>query len=316
MPRVLFLRTTVLSLSALIAAAGVFAQEHEPSHSERFSRSAPRLEDVERTATATLAGVPDDVEALLSRARVRIRLGKLADALADFERASALAPARADIRAQLALAHLRMGSFAEAKFAADAALALDPENPAANYTLGLLLLAATTDVEGAAQRLALAAARGPAAPEVRFDLLRAHARRGDRVRTAVELRVLRVLLPPDDARIAHGEGLLAAIEGNLDAAVAKFRVAAQGKPALAASAIEGPLAVARALTQQGKTDQAIALLQQALTRFPESIEAHHGLALAFEKAGQAAAARAEYAAIEALGRKLGVVSAGAPGKKP
>lgn len=317
MPSALSRNWCAFLLLALAAAPGAAAQEAEPTHAERFSRSAPRLEEVERNATATLAGVPDDVDTLLSRARVRIQLGKLPEALADFERASALAPARADIRGQLALAHFRMGKLADAKFAADAALAIEPENPTANYTLGLLLLAATTDVAGAIPRLELAVARGPASPEVRFDLLRACARGGNRVRAATELRVLRVLLPPDDARIAHGEGLLAALQGNLDQAVAKFRAAAQAKPPLALAPVEGVLAVARALTQQKKFDQAIALFQQAISRFPESIEAHHGLALAYDQSGQRDAARAEFKAIEQLSRKLGVVSAPLPpGRKP
>jgi len=305
----------LLGLFWLFAPAAV-AQSGTLSHTERFSRSTERLEDVERDATAVLAGVPDDVDALLSRARIRIQLGKTEEALADFERASALAPERADVRAQLALAYVQLNRLTDAKFSADAALALEPEHPAASYTVGLLLLAATTDIESAIRFLERGVLGNPIAPEMRFDLLRAYARQGNRLRAGVQFRVLQMLLPPGDARILHGQGLLAAMQGNLNEAVVKFREAAQANPPLPSAAMEGALAVARALLQRDENDQAIALFRQAVSRFPESIEAHHGLALALERAGQGEAARAEYATIEQLSRKTGVAHDATPPRKP
>jgi len=292
------------------------AQATELSHTERFSRSSSRLEDVERDASAVLAGVPEDVNALLSRARVRIQLGKTEQALSDFERASALAPARADVRAQLALAYLQLNRLTDAKFSADAALAIQPENSAANYTVGLLLLAATTDIGGAIQYLERGVLGNPVSPEVRFDLLRAYARSGDRLRTHVQLRVLQALLPANDARILHGQGLLASLNGNLDEAVAKFREANGAKPELPSAPMEGALAIARALLEKGESGQAMTLFRQAVSRFPQSIEAHQGLAAALEKTGQATAANAEHNTIEQLSRKLGVGSSAATPRKP
>lgn len=221
------------------------AQQPAATHAERFADPRARAEEAEREATATLARVPDNVDVLVARGRARQQLGKRRESLADFERAAALDPARADVRAQLALMHAAAGRFAEAKLGAATALALDPQNPAAHYALGLLLLAATTDLPSAVKHLEYASAAGPAAPEVRFDLLRAYARSGDRVRAAVELRVLGVLLPPSDARVLHGQGLLAAQQGRLDTAVTKFREAAQAKPELPAAPVEGALAIAR-----------------------------------------------------------------------
>lgn len=306
--------TSCLRFFFLLAlmTCGVFsapAQQQEDTHAERFADPRTRAEQADREATAALARVPDDVDALVARARARLQLGQQQESLADFERAAALDPARADVRAQLALAHAGAGRFAEAKLAADTALALDPQNPAAHYALGLLLLAATTDLQSAVKHLERASAAGPAAPEVRFDLLRAYARGGDRVRAAVQLRVLSVLLPPSDARILHGQGLLAAQQGRLDAAVARFRQAAQAKPALPAAPIEGALAIARALAQQGKSDQAVALFEEATRRFPESVEAHLELAAALEKAGRAEEARAARQRLRDLVRELGVEAA-------
>lgn len=306
--------TSCLRVFFLLAltTCGIFsagAQQQEATHAERFADPRARAEQADREATAALARVPDNVDALVARARARLQLGKQQESLADFKRAAALDPARADVRAQLALAHAGAGRFAEAKRAADTALALDPQNPAAHYALGLLLLAATTDLQSAVKHLERASAAGPAAPEVRFDLLRALARSGDRVRAAVQLRVLGVLLPPSDARILHGQGLLEAQQGRLDAAATKFREAAQAKPALPAAPIEGALAIARALAQQGKSDQAIALFEEATSRFPQSVEAHLELAGALEKAGRADEARAARQRVRDLVRELGVEAA-------
>ncbi|MGH9815012.1 MAG: tetratricopeptide repeat protein [Candidatus Acidiferrales bacterium] len=297
----------LLALTTCGLSAG--AQQQEATHAERFADPHARAEQADREATATLARVPDNVDALVARARARLQLGKQQESLADFERAAALDPARVDVRAQLALAHAGAGRFAEVKVAADTALALDPQNPAAHYALGLLLLAATTDLQSAVKHLERASAASPAAPEVRFDLLRAFARQGDRARAAVQLRMLGVLLPPSDARILHGQGLLAALQGRLDAAVAKFREAAQAKPELPAAPIEGALAIARALALKGKSDQAVALFEEATRRFPQSVEAHLELAGALEKAGRADEARAARQRVQDLVRELGVEAA-------
>lgn len=305
----------VLSL-VLACGCGVLAQERELSHTERFTDSRERLEDVERDRTAALTANPNDVDALLSRARARLQLGKTSEGLADFERAATAAPERADVRGQLALAHVRLGRLADAKFTADAALALEAENPPAHYAMGLILLAATTDTETAIQHLQHASARGPAAPEIRFDLLRACVRAGDRVCATVQMRMLRGLLPPGDARMIHSEGLLATLTGKLDVAVANFRKTSQAKPPLPLAPLEGAMAMGRAMARQGQADQALALFQEGARRFPESVEAHHELAQALQRAGRLREAQAEFAAIQQIGRKVGVQAITPAPKRP
>ncbi len=309
-------RFLVLTLLGPLFGQGVVAQERELSHTERFSGARGRLEDVERDGTTALASNPNDVDALLARARARLQLGKIAEGLADFERASVVAPARADVRGQLALAQVRLGRFADAKFAADAALALDAENPSAHYALGLILITATTELDAAIVHLERASASGPAAPEIRFDLLRAYIRTGNRVRATVQMRMLRGLLPPTDARVIHSEGLLAALNGKLDVAVANFRKTPQAKPPLPFAPLEGALAMARTMTRQGQASQALALFQEAARRFPESVEAHHELAKAYEQAGRAQEAQAEVAIIQQLERKFGLAAIAPAQKKP
>jgi tetratricopeptide (TPR) repeat protein len=303
-------------LLVALSGNGIAAQQRELSHTERFSGSRERLEDVERDATAALARDPNDADALLARARARLQLGKIPEGLADFERASTVAPERADVRGQRALAHIRLGRWADAKFAADAALALDAENPSAHYAMGLLLLAATTDLTAAIQHLGRASASGPAAPEIRFDLLRAYVRAGDRVRATVQMRMLRGLLPPADARVIHSEGLLAALNGKLDLAVSNFRKTPLAKPPLPFAPLEGALAMGRAMQRQGQANQALALFQEAARRFPESVEAHHELAKAYEQAGRGQEAQAEFATIQQLARKFGIATAPPAQKKP
>lgn len=299
-------RALVLSFFALLSGGLLPAQQRELSHVERFSSSRERLEERERDSSAALDRNPGDVDALLARARARLQLGKAAEGLADFERATALAPGRADVRGQMALAQVRLGQLAEAKFAAESALALDADNPSAHYAFGLVLLAATTDVAAAIRHLERAVASGPAAPEIRFDLLRAYVRDGNRARATVQFRMLRVLLPPSDSRVIHSEGLLAALNGRLDQAVASFRKTPQAKPALPLAPLEGALAMGRALARQGQEQQALALFREAVRRFPESVEAHHELAKALEQAGLAQEAQAEFAVLAQLGRKFGI----------
>jgi len=309
-------RLRVVLTLVLLCSAAATAQERELSHTERFTDSRERLEDVERDRTAALAANPNDVDALLSRARARLQLGKAAEGLADFELASTIAPERADVRGQLALAHVRLGRLASAKVAGDAALALDAENPSAHYALGLILLTATTETETAIQHFERAVARGPTASEVRFDLLRACSRAGDRVCATVQLRALRILLSSSDARVLHSKGLVAALNGDLDQAVASFRQVPQASPPLPFAPLEGALAMGRALARKGQAEQALALFQEGVRRFPDSVEAHYDLAQALQRAGRVQEAQAEFAAIQQLGRKLGVDATTAAPKRP
>ncbi len=309
-------RIVALSLLALLSGGVLPAQQPGLSHVERFSSSRERLEEMERDSSAALERNPADVDTLLARARTRLQLGKAADGLADFEQATTLAPARADVRGQMALAQVRLGQLADAKFSAESALALDADNPSAHYALGLVLLAATTDLAAAIGHLERAVASGPAAPEVRFDLLRAYVRAGNRARATVQLRMLRVLLPPSDARAIHSQGLLAALNGRLDQAVASFRKTPQARPALPLAPLEGALAMARALARRGQEQQALALFREAARRFPENVEAHHELAMALEQAGLAQEAQAELAIIAQLGRKFGITPDKTRAEKP
>jgi tetratricopeptide (TPR) repeat protein len=82
-----------------------------------------------RLLDAALAARTDAPQVWLFRGRYRIEAGKCREALADFERALALAPADAAAHASRGLAYLCLGDRAAARRSLDRSLSLDPNQP-------------------------------------------------------------------------------------------------------------------------------------------------------------------------------------------
>ena len=82
-----------------------------------------------RLLDAALQARDDEPEAWLFRGRYRIESGNCRGALADFRRATALAPASAAGHASEGLAHLCLGDKAAARRSLERSLQLDPQQP-------------------------------------------------------------------------------------------------------------------------------------------------------------------------------------------
>jgi len=310
--------------SFFAGTAAAFVQEKELSHRERFAPPHERQERIENDATLRLQANPNDVEALIQRGLARVRLGNLPAAEVDFRRAGELDVTSADAWANLAFCLWRQERFPEALEAAQAALALDPGQASAHYYAGRLLLLIDGEEKQAIEHLERAVELN-ATEVIRFDLLAAYLQVGDVVKASFQLRLLRELLPPGDARILHAEGLLAADLGHRSRAVDYFQKAWEADPdkisvrqdygvTLArverwqeAIAILGPLTQERprsfpaayyyalSLKNTGRLEEAEREIRRALSLNPQSAEAHHQLGLVLQSTARLAEAAREFA---------------------
>jgi len=275
----------LLALLLLAGALPSFSQEKERSHQERFTPPQAQREREERAATARLRTHPNDAKALDDRGVARLRLGKVDEAVTDLKRAAALAPQSPDYRADLAYALMQQRRLPEALEAARSALALNPNHIAANAYAGHLLLMKGGDLSEAIACLERAASRSPDDVDVRIDLLTAHLQRHELDLAAIDLRVLRLLLPNGDARLWYEEGLIQADSGNLEVAMDRFRRALQADPKLDAAR----RSLGLALAQAGNWQEAIQILGPLSQANPGSFSIAYFYALALHNAQRAEA---------------------------
>ncbi|MGH9670995.1 MAG: tetratricopeptide repeat protein [Terriglobales bacterium] len=276
---------SILGLLLLATATPAFSQEKERSHQERFATPQSLREREEREASRRLRVNPNDAKALDNRGVARLRLGKVDEAVADLKRAVALDPKSADARADLAYGLMQQRRWPESLAAARSALALDPNHIAANAYAGHILVQSGGDVSEAIASLERAASRSPDDVDVRIDLLNANLQRHELGRAGMDLRVLRLLLPYGDARLAYEEGLLQAEQGNLEIAIERFRRALAADAKLNAARHSLGLALA----QTGRWQEAIKLLGPLSQAEPQSFAIAYFHALALHNAQRAEA---------------------------
>lgn len=277
-----------LAVILLVAMTGA-AQQTQPSHAERFTDPRAKLEQKEQEATARLRANPKDSQALIDRGLARLGLGQLGKAVEDLNQAAQLDPKSADARAQLAYGLWQLGRLEEALAAARAALALNPDDASAHYYAGRLLLESDGDIHEAVQHLQRAVELSPDDINFRFDLLNAYSRLGDWMRMGVELRLLRVTLPPSDPRVPYAEGLLAAGLGHVSAAVEDFRRALEANPRFVPARYD----LARALVQTDHWKEALEVLGPLTRDYPQSYTAAYLHALALQNARRGRVAEEE-----------------------
>ncbi|MBI3664237.1 MAG: tetratricopeptide repeat protein [Acidobacteria bacterium] len=265
------------------------AQEKEAPHAERFASPTARAERAEAEASARLRENPNNASALADRGEARLRLGKLDEAVQDFRQAAALDPASADSQANLAYGLWRQRRLPEALAAAQAALARNADQFSAHYYLGLMLLQSGGELEQAIQHLQRALQLNPEGTDVRFDLLTAYRRKGDSVRAGLQLRFLRSILPPNDARLPYIEGLFAADHGRLSTAIDRFRQALAAEPGLTSARQDLGLA----LVQSERWQEAVDVLGPLAKEYPESHTTAYFHALALQNSQRGAEAEQE-----------------------
>ena len=212
-------------------------------------------------------GLDDDFRYSLhmNRGVLRFQRGRVEEAVADFERAVALQPDRADSQASLAKALDRQGRHAEAIAGLDRAIGLEPGRPALYRDRALLRLAATgPGPEPDASGRALA----DLDEAIRREPPRSRAMAEDLARQAHLLLGLR----------RHGEALVAA-----DSALA-----------IAPDLVEAHRDRVAALLELRRFDEVIGSCDAAIARGQPSAELHELRGLARVGRGDFAAAVADY----------------------
>ena len=253
----------------------------ELSHQERFATPQGKLQLAEKQANEKLQKDPKDAKALVDRGLARFRMGRPQEALDDLQHATVLDPALADAYSALAYIYMLQEKWSESLEESRAALKLDPKHAGANYYVGHVLLQTGGDVAEAIRHLETAAERTPEDVEVQLELFMAYRQAHDPVRSSMQLRVLKVALPPNHPSFFYAVGLLDTDLGNLDSAIGNFKKALAANPKL--DLVRTDLGVA--LVQSSRWQEAAEVLQPLAESQPQSFAAAYFHALALQNSG-------------------------------
>ncbi|MGH9602925.1 MAG: tetratricopeptide repeat protein [Terriglobales bacterium] len=250
----------------------------------------------EQAATRRLESNPRDAQALDERGIARLRLGKPEGAIADLERAVELDPASPNLWANLAFVLLKAGRVPEAMTNARVALRLKPDHSGAHFYLGRGLVETGGSLPEAIEHLRIAAEANPEDPEVNLELFNAYRSQGDTPSAFTQLRALRGIFPPNDARVFYCDALLQADLGNLDAAIRRFQRALELDPQLDPVRLDLGLALAKSSRWQEAKETVGPLARSQ----PGSFAAAYLHALALQNSQRAADAEVEARRAQAL----------------
>jgi tetratricopeptide (TPR) repeat protein len=267
-----------LTLAALVGSASQATQAGkdetprssgapERSHVERFATPRDRAQRAEADATARLKVNASDVDTLADRAGARLRLGKLNESLADFRRAADLAPYRADVLTSYGYVLGRLNRRTDALQVLRRALALEPNEPFANYHFGRLLLASGGEPKTAIVHLERALTTRPDLTDIRFDLVTAYRAIGELALASAQLRYLKEARPRDP-RVVYVDGLLASDRGDIATAIERFRRALELAPRL----LNARRDLALALIREQRWQEATPMLDELVRLAPTSFE--------------------------------------------
>jgi tetratricopeptide (TPR) repeat protein len=282
---------SILRLMTLLLAAGpLYSQEKpEASHRERFAPSSQVLQRAEEELNAKLAANPDDARLLSDRGLERLDANRPAEALADLRHAVELKPTEAKLHVNLAYGLLLTGHSDDGIAEARKALALDDKNAAAHALLGRSLAAIDSSNKEGIEHLERSLAIYPDQPDLRIDLANALRKAKDYAAAGVQVRILKDLLPPGDARLEYAQGMLSADLGYPEAAAASFRRALAANPNLVAARQN----LGAALVSRGKWDEAAAVLGEAANGQPDSFTVAYLHALALQNTRRSKEAETE-----------------------
>ena len=248
------------------------------------------------------AGEPQDVGGFSRRGAAKAAQRDYAGAVADFDRAIALAPDDPTAYDQRAAARLASGQPFLAMADLDTVIRLKPGDAEAHLTRATLRLRGR-DREGARADLDAAAAAAPKEANLRLQLAQAYAAM-DQFPRAVAQYGLWIAAHPDDAGMADARNgrCWARALGNLelDGALADCNAAVRLAPQQADPLDSRGLVHLR----RGEFDRAVADYDAALTLKPKSAWSLYGRGLAEAKAGDKARSDADLAAAAALAPKL------------
>jgi tetratricopeptide (TPR) repeat protein/SAM-dependent methyltransferase len=228
------------------------------------------------------------VEASAARALELHRRGRLAEAVAAYREAVALAPEVAELHFNLGTALHALGRVDDAIEAYRAALAREPTLAVAHDNLGNAL-AARGEYDAAIASYTRALAAAPGHLPARYNLAVALQRSGRSAQAVPHYREIVARAPA--VAPAHYNLALALMDvGEVDEAIGAFERAAALHPADAE--IRGNLAEAH--LARGAVDDAIACLKQAIAQSPRNAPLHNNLGNALDLAGDTTGALASY----------------------
>ncbi len=277
-------------MAVLFAAESLSSQEKsEASHRERFAPSSLALQKAEDLLNAKLAAQPDDARLLSDRGLERLQANRTQEALADLRRASEVQPAEAQFHVNLAYGFLVAGRTENGIAEARKAITIDDKNAAAHALLGRSLAAIDPASKEGIEHLQRSLAIYPDQPDLRLDLANTQRQAKDYAAAGVQIRILKDLLPPGDARLEYAQGMLSADLGYPEAAAASFRRALAANPNLVAARQN----LGAALVSMGKWDEAAAVLDEAANKQPGSFTVSYLHALALQDSHHPKEAEAE-----------------------
>lgn len=263
-------------------------QAPERSHQERFAPATQSLERAESELTAKLVANPKDAALLSSRGLLRLQLNKQGDALADLQQAVLTTPASPQFEINFAYGLLLNQKFQESVAEARKAVRLEDRSYAAHGLLGRALLA-TGQAKEAIEQMQRSLELSPDQTDLRFELENALRQEKDFPGAGVQLRILKDILPPGDARLEYAQGMLSADLGYPEAAVTSFRRALQLNPG--SQVVRQDLAAA--LVRTGKWSEAAEILGPLAMSRPNSFQLAYLNALALQNSQHTKEAEAE-----------------------
>lgn len=231
---------------------------------------------------------PDYVEAHNNLGVILNSQGRRADAIAHFERALALRPGYADAHGNLGSALVEQGRIADGTAHFERALVLDPGHLNAHNSLGLAL-AAQGRIAEAIPRFERVLALDPAHASAHHSLGVALMTQG-RPADALAHYERALELNPNHADLHNNLGVALMAQGRSAEAAAHYERAVALSPGYA----DARSNLGTALAAQGRTSEAATHLERALVLNPGHADAHNSLGNIFKDDGRFDEALAQY----------------------
>lgn len=237
-------------------------------------------------AGPVLVQLPNNPAALEVTARSQMETGRIANAIATYEKLVKQAPQAVQPKFELSQAYAAMGELAEARSNAEAALAIDPNHSAAQLHLARVLIR-LGDATAAEPAIAKLEEQFPDVSEVKELRGELSFLEGDTEQALARFQEARKL--QDNVRLAAAVARTQAKLGDNAAAIKTLEDWVAANPQDTAARLE----LHRYYTVEGKTDSAEANLRQIVGYAPDVWVARNELAWLLYKRGDAAAARPE-----------------------
>jgi Flp pilus assembly protein TadD len=265
----------VLLLEALDArhAAGVRSLRRLAIAYEQVDRGAEARKTLERLVLLD----PQNAAHLLELARWADRSKDYESALGYLAHARDLEPRNARIHFLFAMIAMKLQLAVEARRSLDRALALDPENPDYNYSMGAVILTSTRDAATACGYFEKFVKARPASPSGHFALGVAYFSSGDYEKAETEM--LKLENSPKAAEAEYFLGRMARRKGNTDEALRRLRKSIGLMPSFAESHTE----LARVYMLEGDLRKAQTELERAVDLDAESFQANSQLLVLYRR---------------------------------